>query len=278
MKNRKFLKGAAVWAAAIVLTAAAMVYQNLTGPTHPLRAVVTDQTGTTHAVRLPRSHGGAGGCAVKLVIPEPSFSGTLVYRRYPTQEAWQRLPMERKSDTLTAVLPHQLPAGKLEYHVMLTSNGQTVRLPAEKQAIIRFRGAVPASIIIPHASLMFLAMLLANVTLLLALFGFNKFRTYAWITTAVLVAGGLILGPMVQKYAFGQYWTGFPNGFDLTDNKTLIAFIFWAFALALNLRKSRRFPVILAGIVMLVVFSIPHSARGSERDPDTGTINTGKQK
>ncbi len=278
MKNTKFLKGATVWAAAIVLTAAAMVYQNLTGPTHPLRATVTDQQGRSWPVRLPRSHGGAGGCTVQLVIPDTSFHGTLVYRRYPTREAWQRLPMERKADTLAAVLPHQPPAGKLEYHVVLTASGQRIRLPAELQALIRFRGAVPASIIIPHASLMFLAMLLANVTLLLTLFGFRNFRTYAWITTGVLVAGGLILGPMVQKHAFGQYWTGFPNGFDLTDNKTLIAFVFWALALVLNLRKRRRFPVILAGIVMLVIFSIPHSARGSERDPDTGTINTGKQK
>jgi hypothetical protein len=278
MKNRKFLKGAAVWTAAIVVTAAAMVYQNLTGPTHPLRATATDQKGSSLPVRLPRSYGGAGGCAVQLVIPDSSFHGTLVYRRYPTREAWQRLPMERRSDTLTALLPHQPPAGKLEYHVILKSEGLTDRLPGEKQVIIRFRGAVPAAVIIPHAALMFLAMLLANVTLLLTLFGFKNFRTYAWITTGVLVAGGLILGPIVQKYAFGQYWTGFPNGFDLTDNKTLIAFVFWALALALNVRKKRRLPVLVAGVVMLLIFSIPHSARGSERDPDSGTIHTGKQK
>jgi hypothetical protein len=32
---------------------------------------------------------------------------------------------------------------------------------------------------------------------------------------------------------------------------------------------------VLAGLVMLVIFSVPHSARGSELDPATGEIKTG---
>jgi len=31
----------------------------------------------------------------------------------------------------------------------------------------------------------------------------------------------------VQHYAFGQLWTGVPFGWDLTDNKTLLAALAW---------------------------------------------------
>jgi hypothetical protein len=163
----------------------------------------------------------------------------------------------------------------LEYYLLLEHSGRVFREPYGEQIVIRFRGDVPAHIIIPHASLMFISMLLSNLTLLLALFNFRPYRIYGWITTIILFAGGLILGPLVQKYAFGQFWTGFPLGFDLTDNKTLIAFIFWLIAILGNMKKDRRYLTVLAGLVMLVIFSIPHSLRGSELDPESGAIKTG---
>ncbi len=49
----------------------------------------------------------------------------------------------------------------------------------------------------------------------------------------------MILGPIVQKYAFGELWTGIPFGWDLTDNKTLIAFLFWILAVIMNRKKER---------------------------------------
>ena len=67
----------------------------------------------------------------------------------------------------------------------------------------------------------------------------------------------------------------FPMGFDLTDNKTLIAFVFWLIAVVGNVKKDRRYLTLLAGLVMLVIFSIPHSVKGSELDPATGKIKTG---
>ena len=34
----------------------------------------------------------------------------------------------------------------------------------------------------------------------------------------------------VQKAAFGAYWTGFPFGYDLTDNKTVLMWLAWVLA------------------------------------------------
>jgi hypothetical protein len=77
----------------------------------------------------------------------------------------------------------------------------------------------------------------------------------------------LILGPIVQKYAFDAYWTGWPFGYDLTDNKTLIAFIAWiAAAVAIPRVRNPRWWLLGAAAVVLVVFMIPHSVLGSELD------------
>ena len=46
--------------------------------------------------------------------------------------------------------------------------------------------------------------------------------------------GGFVLGPLVQKAAFAAYWTGIPWGWDLTDDKTLFAALFWGAAVFLQ--------------------------------------------
>jgi hypothetical protein len=83
----------------------------------------------------------------------------------------------------------------------------------------------------------------------------------------LLVVGGLVLGPVVQKFAFDAYWTGWPLGTDMTDNKTLWAFLAWLPATVMALRGKRtRWAVVLGWLVMTGVFLIPHSVRGSQLD------------
>jgi hypothetical protein len=83
----------------------------------------------------------------------------------------------------------------------------------------------------------------------------------------------MILGPVVQKFAFGEFWTGIPWGFDLTDNKTLIAMVAWGIALWKG-RKSKYW-IIFAAVVLLAVYLIPHSMLGSELNYETMEVGTG---
>jgi hypothetical protein len=99
-------------------------------------------------------------------------------------------------------------------------------------------------------------------------------KTGLW-TFILLTAGGMILGPIVQKYAFGDLWTGVPFGWDLTDNKTLIAFLFWALAVFMSWKKEKPLYTIIAAVVLLLVYSIPHSLFGSELDYSTGQVTQG---
>jgi len=120
-------------------------------------------------------------------------------------------------------------------------------------------------------------MMMSTRTGLEALARGKKTYLYAWITLVTLFIGGLILGPVVQKYAFGAFWTGWPFGKDLTDNKTLVAFIFWAIAVWRLFRKpeNRTWPVV-AMAILLLVYLIPHSMFGSSLDYGSGTVVTGK--
>jgi hypothetical protein len=154
-------------------------------------------------------------------------------------------------------------AGKLEYRVVLSKGGEQASFPPEP-AITRFKGDVPLWVLIPHVAAMFFGMLFSTRAALAALFGGNT-RTWSFLAIALLVFGGLVLGPVVQKLAFGEYWTGVPFGYDLTDNKTLIAAVAWGLA-ALQLRGGRqaRIAVVLATVVTMVVFAIPHSVWGSQ--------------
>ncbi|MFW5821682.1 MAG: hypothetical protein ACOCWA_10345, partial [Bacteroidota bacterium] len=75
---------------------------------------------------------------------------------------------------------------------------------------------------------------------------------------------------------FGEYWTGFPFGKDLTDNKALIAFAFWIIAWLGNRQTGeRKYLVVLAAVINLAISLIPHSLLGSELDYSSGEIKTG---
>jgi hypothetical protein len=121
---------------------------------------------------------------------------------------------------------------------------------------------------VPHILAMFASMLVSTRALFEVLRrGAPRGRGLVLTAMGLLVIGGLFLGPMVQKSAFGAYWTGWPNGSDLTDNKTLIAFLAWlpaTIAAAMGMRT--RAAVVLGWVVMMGVFLIPHSLRGSELD------------
>jgi hypothetical protein len=194
---------------------------------------------------------------------------------------------------LVGVIPRQPAAGKIEYQLVLEAPDGVIRLPDPEtgNAVLRFKDPVPLYVLLPHISLMFLSMVLGLRTGLAALFKPARMRRLAWITLSVMTVGGLILGPIAQKYAFGAFWTGFPYGYDLTDNKVLIMWLVWLVAcMFLGFRpRSRerlaRAVTAAAAAVVVVVYAIPHSAQGSELDwqevdrgvPPAEAIKTGTQ-
>ena len=252
------------WIFAIIFTVVIAIYQRVTGPTYPKDATVTLNNNELK-FKLIRSHSD-GDAEINLAVPDQDIKGTISYRRYKSFDQWSTFDMSRDGESLKFLLPHQPPAGKIEYTISLGNKTQHVNLTPEP-VIIRFTGSVPLFVLIPHIIIMFLAMLFSTRTGIEAIIKGTKTYKYTIWTIVLLFSGGLILGPIVQKYAFGAYWTGWPFGGDLTDNKTIVALLFWVITFfVLRKHPENRLWPILASIMMLVVYLIPHSMFGSEID------------
>ena len=262
------------WTLAVVLTLSAAVYQRLTGPTYPKRISIKIDNVEIKGKLVRSNNTGENATVVLKNVPE-EVSATLFYKRFPTNEEFSPQPFERNGSNLEAFLPSQPPAGKLQYYLILEKNGTSVNLFKEDPITIRFKGAVPGIILIPHIIFMFFAMLFSSLAGIFALGKIKSYKMHGWIALGLLTLGGFIFGPIVQYYAFGEAWTGFPFGFDLTDNKTLIAGVIWLGALLLNIKKERPAYIVFAAVALIVVFSIPHSLFGSELNYDNMKVVTG---
>ncbi len=272
------MKKSILWIIALIITVTLAIYQKRTGPTYPVSGHI-NINGTIIDYTFERSHGGPGDQEVSIYVEgNRDVEAYLVFKRFKVKEKWTEIKMRKIGKNLTAFLPHQPPAGKIEYYVKVKVGDKFYSLPA-KSVVTRFKGGVPIYILLPHIIFMFVSILIA-VRIGLALIFKEPYKNLMLICTGTLFVGGLILGPVVQKFAFGQLWTGIPFGWDLTDNKTLIAFLFWLIAIAFTRREYSKRSVVATGIavtVMFLIYLIPHSVWGSEFDYSKNQIITGQK-
>lgn len=265
------MKKTLLWILALVITLGSVMYTRNTGPTKPSKGKL-ELGGETIEYSLIRTFFRPSDAPVRVTVPSERIDGYYRYKRTPSNDEWTTVPMVREGDQLIAYIPQQPAAGKVAYQITLVDGSQEAVLTADP-IVIRFRNDVPAWAMIPHILLMFAAIFLSTRAGLAGIFS-EKTYGLTLATLLLLFAGGLFFGPIVQKFAFGDYWTGWPFGTDLTDNKTLVMFIFWLFAF-FKVRKNpyNRWWVIAAAVVTLIAYMIPHSLLGSEIDFTQETIN-----
>jgi hypothetical protein len=269
------IKNVLLWVLAVIITLAAAVYQRVTGPTYPDDGFMSADGGTIY-YSLPRSHSGAGDEPVVIRVDSMPAGAILHYKRFQVEEPFSTREMSQEGDSLIAYLPHQPPAGKLEYFITVQLFDMDVYVPWPGTVVIRFTGKVPSVILAAHVFFIFLGMLWSNRTGLEALTTRPKTKSLTLATVVLLFIGGLIFGPLVQKFAFGEFWTGVPFGWDLTDNKTLIFVVVWGIALWRHrYNASPRYIVLAAALVTIIMYLIPHSVLGSTLDYTTGEVTSG---
>jgi len=285
------MKTTLYWVLALIITLSAAYYQRKTGPTYPKQVDIT-VNGKEYKCKLTRSIELSDRHYVKLAIEDTSIQARLFYKRFQVDEPFEAVDFEYEEHPVNSFImnkifkineekgffadvPPQPPAGKIEYYIEVTDSSGRSTYFENEPIVIRFKGAVPPQVLTPHIILMFIAMLLSTLAGLMAIGKHKSYRRWGIWTFVTLLAGGMILGPLVQYHAFGEAWTGIPFGWDLTDNKTLIAVIFWAVAVFGNRKKKRPGLTILAAFILLLVYSIPHSMFGSELDYESGEIIQG---
>lgn len=259
-------KNTLLWISAFILMAAVAVYQRMTGPTHPEKGT-TQISNKDVSYKLLRSENCGTDAPINIVAPAP-LSAEVRYKRYKSHDTISSMQLARKGDTLQFFLPSQPAAGKIEYQVFVSDTTKNItRSLTKTPLLIRYKGVVPDIVLIVHVIFMFGAMLLAARTAFEALCKSEKTYKYTLWTVIFLAAGGLVLGPVVQKYAFGVFWAGWPFGGDMTDNKTIFTLLIWVLAM-IQLKQDRRLFkwAIIAFVVMMVAYLIPHSIFGSELD------------
>lgn len=246
------------WIIAIVSTLSFAYYQRVTGPTYALSGSA-NFNGKEIKYKLERSHSSSSNYLLEIKTGDPSIRGVLNYKKFNTQNEFTEVIMTG-TDILTAELPAQARLEKLDYHIILFKDDTAVQIPSDKSVTIRFKDDVPIALLILHIIAMFLAMILSFRT---GLEFFNKEpkldKLASW-TIVVLFIGGFPLGFAMNGIAFGEMWGGWPFGNDVTDNKTQIAFIAWLISFYfIKKKKNAKLAVLLAALVMIAVYLIPHS-------------------
>lgn len=257
------VKNILIWVLAFVVTAAVAIYQRVTGPTYPIKSIELHKNAEIE-YKFLRSEDVDTDLKVLISSEDTSLSPVTFWKRYKTYDDWVEVVMRKDSAGYYCYLPSQPPAGKLEYFVQID---ETLKLPKDENVVIRYKGSVPTVVLIFHVIAMFGAMLLSTRTGMEFFRNEPNLKSLTYWTLGFLIIGGFILGPIVQKYAFDAYWTGWPFGHDLTDNKTAVAIAGWLIALYMYNRSAnpKRW-ALFASLLLLIIYLIPHSVLGSELD------------
>ncbi|HDP94128.1 MAG TPA: hypothetical protein ENN40_02075 [Candidatus Aminicenantes bacterium] len=257
-----------LWIIAFCLTLAIAVFQRVTGPTWPVRGEEKVNNMPVQ-YRFLRSQTAHTPLEVRVKTRHNGLNLALKYRRFRANEEWHETVMHWDGDGYVAHISGQPPAGKIEYQVYSGTAAELKPL-LPSSIVARFKGHVPTVWLIFHILFMMSAILLCARTGLECLRPDARLSRLVGVTLSAVILGGLVFGPLVQYFAFGDLWTGFPVGTDLTDNKTLVMVLFWLAAFFLY-RRSRWW-VFAAAVLMLAVTLIPHSMWGSELDYASGEM------
>ena len=224
---------------------------------------------------------GAPGIEVRVTPPE----GVAVSAAYgsPRTGEWEELRFEHEGGGLfRARLPELGRGRRVSYAITVTvPGGASIRIPErpDTYVLLKYKGKASTLVLIAHVAAMFGSFFFMAMSLLGAiriLSGLEDkagtVRAARWVLILSFV-GGWPLGFILNRQTFGTIWEGYPFGFDVTDNKTQIMFVFWLASLLLvrgsflgrgeetDRLGARGFAwaVIASFIVSLALFVVPHS-------------------
>lgn len=255
----------------IILSAGFAFYQRITGPTYPVKGKI-EFYGNSLLYRLPRSCS-IGGNDCKAYIKQANVNFYIMYKRYGIDEKFIRLDALKNKDSVYILIPDNFPqAAKIEYDAFIEINGNVLKLNKDR-VVLRFKSKVSKYVLIPHILIMFFSLIVMIYLILKIIFEGKYSVGVFWLNYILIFLGGFIFGPLLQKQAFGVWWSGFPLGYDVTDNKTFVSFLVWSLA-ALNvfLKRDAKKLIMISSFITIISYLIPHSLLGTEYDYNTNKL------
>ena len=157
-----------LWSLAFIITVSAAIYQRHTGPTYPKKLDVT-VNGQLQKLKLVRSLALDERPEVKLNITDTTVRAKIYFKRFRSDEEYQSADFQyrvypvhsfvmNKIFKMTeekgffAEVPQQPAAGKIQYYFEIADSKGIQTFFRDKPVVIRFKGGVPGSILIPHIS------------------------------------------------------------------------------------------------------------------------------
>jgi hypothetical protein len=113
------------------------------------------------------------------------YTATMHYKRYLTQDEITSVDFALKDGAFSAQLPVQPSAGKMDYYITGSVNGESFRIPEEGEdnIVLRYKDPVPDYILIPHVCMMILVIIFGIRSGLSALMDPNTMRK--WVVVAL---------------------------------------------------------------------------------------------
>eukprot|EP00823_Brevimastigomonas_motovehiculus_P004484 TRINITY_DN2975_c0_g1_i1.p1 TRINITY_DN2975_c0_g1~~TRINITY_DN2975_c0_g1_i1.p1 ORF type:complete len:389 (-),score=99.10 TRINITY_DN2975_c0_g1_i1:57-1223(-) len=252
-----------LWAIAAIFLTIIGVLQVITGPSYPIKDTVSLGSTSIH-YNLDRAHTGLTPHTVKISIADQSVMGVMRWRQHHSQTfEWNTTIRERNGDDLTASIPAQDYAVRCLYEIALMKEEQNRESERESERgrekeiegkiisiiipddpiNIRWKDDLPDVVLIIHIIFMASAFLFSCRAALEMYYPFSTLKSsliYSIITVILIIVGGFVMGPLVLHYCFHTWWTGIPIGWDITDNKTVVALVIWLIVLFITIYHYRR--------------------------------------
>ena len=216
------------------------------------------------------------------IVTERSVTPHLIYKMSREGEMVQIDMTPVGEERWQARLPSREKGERILYGIAVPlDDGTTVTLPEDGTTLytLKYKGEVSRAVLILHIIFMFVAFYFLIQCLWSAIDVMNTGRgkgeavaNARWVFLTTFI-GGWPLGFILNYQAFGVIWEGYPFGYDVTDNKTQLIFIFWLVSLLLvrgsflgrgeekDLLGPRGFATaaLISFIVSLFLYIVPHS-------------------
>ncbi len=262
------MKKAIAWIIALLITSSVVAFQLMMNSTYPVSVKIN--TGVRHiGLELRRSYSGKSDCPIILPIRDIRVGGYILYRVFPSDNPMTRIDFKREGDKLVAGLPVQPPSGKLEYRVVLERDKKVIEVNDGNPVVITFIGRVPLYLLMLHSLVILLTILYSTLTGLFAGFGVKFWKRMIFLVIVLLLGLVFFLQPLMHKYSLNQWWTALPQSWELGDNKLFLSLIVWIVAAYFTVKKGWAGWIVLASLISVFLFSVPHGFPGKQQDPAT---------